>query len=330
MSKQKDKKIPQILRIISIIILLIPFSLALEDKLIIRLHSPNEVVINLYKHLPKQADYFINYTENVQVTVKDGTATITPLNSFTGSETVIFAVNESVLIEKEELYEASQVVNITKLIQDYPKIISSAKTREMFNETINLLPLLREIEEKPIEKIYSRILEDHLFVVINDEVEINVSIKDDVPTYSIQLLNKQGAVDESALKFNVKKPIMITLVILILIIIAFSIKKATEGLKFKKTKHEKTIKSGLTKIKKMPKATASAHIFYLIETFFQKLGITANSSLSELNNKLHKEGIEGNLKQEILFLFNKLKEGALSEHETELAKRYLKRALKVI
>lgn len=315
--------------IILIVLLLIPFSLAVEDRLVIRLHTPSELVINLYKHLPVQSSYFINHTENVRVTVKDGTATITPLIQFKGSETIIFAVNESTITEKEELFEASKVVNITRLIEDYPKIISSAKTKEVFNETIDISPLLQDIEEKPIEKLYSKILEDHLFVIINDEIEINISLKEDIPAYSIQLLSKQGSLDESALKLDVKKPIMIALVIIVIIILGFSIKKATEGFNFKKIKHKRTLQSELSRSKRLPKATASAHVMGLTETFFRKrLEITPDSSLSELNKKLHKEGIRGNLKQEMLFLFGKLKEGALSEHETELAKKYLKRALK--
>jgi len=317
--------------VIFVLILLISMSYALEDRLVIRVHTPSEITINLYQHLPPQEGYFINHSENVKVRVEGGTAVITPLTSFKGSETVIFAVNESALVEKEELYEASKVVNITQLIEEYPKIISSAKTSEVFNETLNLVPLLKNIKEKPIEKIYSKILEDHLFVIINDEVEINISLKEDIPSYSIQLISNQGQLDESALKLNVRKPILIALSIIVLALVLFAIKKATEGMKLKRIKPHRSIGISLNKTSKMPKATASAHVLYLTEKFFKdKFEIGSGSSTGDLENRLNKEKIRGNTKQEILFLFNKIKEGALSEHETELAKRYLKKALKNI
>jgi len=331
MFQQNNKETSQIKWIILFILLLIPFSIALEDKLVIRLHAPQELSINLYRHLYKQPNYYVNHTDKVEVTIEKGTAKIIPIGRFTETQTIIFAINESVLEEKEELVPGiGKVINLTKLIQEYPRMVSESKTKEIFNETINFLPMLRNIEERPIEKLYSKILGDQLFVVINDEVEINISLKGE-PRYSINLLTGQGPLDEEALKLNLKKPLLIFLGILILIPFIIAIRKVAESSRIKKPKRRTTIKGALRKVEKLTKVTASTRVLELIESFFMStLSITRSSSFTDLTRRLKKEKITGNLKQELIFLFEKLKEGALSEHETELAKKYLKRATKLL
>ncbi len=308
---------------ILIVLLLIPFSLALEERLVLRIHQDqNNTIIFLNDYLFPSEEYFVNHTDNIKTNIKNNILTIN--RTAGGVGTVIVAIKK-LLLEKEVAKKTTKrIVNITKIIERYPEIVSYEEKQQTFNTTINYLPFLDKIERQSIEKLHTEILENKLFLSINEEVNIQIIYdnKTDNFDYKLDIQLPQGTLDKKALKFKINKYILTFFILLILAIIIFALYQVYHQFNVFQTKRPKE------KIKISKKEEPSSLISKLEKYFINHLNISPTSSQLALEQKLKRKGIKGNRKQEILFLFKKLKEGELSEEEADLTKKYLKRILK--
>ena len=303
-----------------IIVLSLSYVLAQESTNELRmryLSIAGPITLNLTRFLGSatESNYVYIAPPYIDITIDQATgiAVIKGIPGWFGSEVIVFKINRT---EEETVVQEENITG--KLLLKIP----DSELKKLFSYDLagdSFDALSRDIGSELVRNLQTKLEKDKLLVMVNKDVEISASTSK-TPEINIDILTGNISVIKIESYFYQTEGYLANVTIfslyLIVATIALFYLKYLFG-KSSRSKREFAISSSksliierLKQIERSKDPEAPKALMLIINEFFMRyFYVSLNSNIFELRNELERRGIKGNLKQDILSLFEKYKFG---------------------
>lgn len=271
---------------------------AQEPELRLRYHSTTQnVTIDLSEYLPGDA-FVVGPTTHVRVFLNGSFATLVSEEGWRGVEEIVFRVHSLEAVHPQE----SIIVESTSLSFKPPRLFSE----DMFGADLSEI-LLSSYRRIPLEGVASGIYEDNLFVVLNNNTQLLLPLFQASPsaTLNISLGSGRRPVVISP-SFDIRYFFFLPLIVLsfvaaLFLLNPFVFRRLPVSFEVQAARAE--FLADLTSLlRRRGISERTAHPF-LSKGFSLFFGVNSRSSSLELLEILRRQGVGGDLRQRIIFMF---------------------------